>query len=284
MEISPPCEMCRQRQRPCTFAKGPGIRTRPSNQQHRKEVSSQEIQHQQLNESQELNDQFLYQDAQGLSNQNFGLNIDPNLDDMSGIFDYDIQFGHLNNSNDTQEKPFSINGFTFVRRETTQQISPRDEAPGDFHSVTSQATTSSPSLASQPSPIIQSFNPQASLEKLSGASSPFIDFTGELDLYLLRHQQYDENNQSPSQYTNIIYRRMSSLSSSTETEAMHRDQNESDFLPPQVFTIMEDTYTNKAEPRLDSTTTEQLRSSRFYISTTIDDAYTLWTTRLLSSN
>jgi hypothetical protein len=116
----------------------------------------------------------------------------------------------------------------------------------------------SPSLFSQPSPTIQSFNSQASLKKLSGASSRFIGFTGELDLYLLRHCQYDENNQSSSQYTNIVYRRMSGLPPAKETETMQSDQNEIDFLPPQVFTIMEDKYTDKAEPRLDSTTMEQL--------------------------
>ena len=255
MEISPPCEMCRQRQHPCTFARGPGIRTRPNNQPRQKDGSSQEVQHQQLNESSGLNEHLLYQDAQGLSNQNFGLNIDPNLDDMFGIFDYDIQFDHVNSPNHTQEKLPSMSGFG---RETTQQMSPRGGMSGSFHSSTSHATNSSPSLISQPSPTIQSFNPQASLEKLSGASSRFIGFTGELDLYLLRHRQYDENNQSSSQYTNIVYRRMSGLPSSKETETMHSDQNESDFLPPQIFTIMEDKYTDKAEPRLDSTTMEQL--------------------------
>jgi hypothetical protein len=143
MEISPPCEMCRQRQRPCTFARGPGIRTRPNNQQRQKEGSSQEVQYQQLNESSGLNEQLLYQDAQGLSNQNFGLNVDPNLDDMFGIFDYDIQFDHLNSPNHIQEKLPSMSGFG---REVTQQMSPRGGISGSFHSSTSHATNSFPLL------------------------------------------------------------------------------------------------------------------------------------------
>ncbi|OAA55851.1 Transcription factor [Niveomyces insectorum RCEF 264] len=108
-----------------------------------------------------------------------------------------------------------------------------------------------------------------SLEAVPGISYRMIGDTGDLDLYLLRHRQYDYHDESPVTYRGIKFRRMSQnpaphTSDSGTAYSPNRTgpdgaANDVANVPPIVFAVADKELLDRAEPRLLQSDIEQAR-------------------------
>lgn len=85
------------------------------------------------------------------------------------------------------------------------------------------------------------------LEASHNVSYRIVGPTGDLDLYVLRHRNYDENDESSVRYRGLRYRRMSTSSVGSA--------------PPPVFTISSNMNTAQTQPRLHRDDIEQAEKS-----------------------
>ena len=266
MEHGPPCTMCRERLSTCTFTNGPGRRTRPnksrlpegSAQSRRDLIQSTGVDLNLINSAHQAEfdatrrssvsaRQPEYRNPQDIQHEDFNDRLDLNMDNLLDMFSYDVQ----------ESSNFAFLGSpdlgSDLARPDLPGSSPPVQASPNSSAQESNSSRSDSSLGNHlHSPIPESSlvlprtSVPVSIENISGASSRFIGFTGELDLYLLRHRRYDVDNQSQSQHTNIVYRRMNQ-----QPCLRGRGPTEGDTLPPQVFSIMDDTHTRNSEPRAD---------------------------------
>lgn len=266
MEHGPPCTMCRERLSNCTFTNGPGRRTRPNkgrlpeggaqsrvdpSQSTRFDLNLIDSAHQDEFDAARRRSVSIrqpeYRNPQDIHHEDFDDRLDLNMDNLLDMFNYDIQesshFAYLASPNP---------GLDLARRDVPGSSPPAQASPNSSAQESNSSRSDSslanylPSSIPGPSSVLPRNGVPVSIENNLGASSRFIGFTGELDLYLLRHRRYDVDNQSSSQHTNVVYRRMNQQACLRE-----RSPTESNSIPPQVFSIMDDTHTRNAEPRAD---------------------------------
>lgn len=271
MEDSPPCKLCKEKQRPCTFVAGPVRRKRPvriAKDRGIEDAQNQFELHGGNASNSLISDTLNLGSSLAASREQFQYVNSQRTDNTSGALDFNIS-----NLFDT---PFAELDF-FYR-------APQPNSVSSHHSLLSAASNptqdavnglSPGSLGSQVSNATQGTEPRGlrrershldtvssslplssdagTLEPPKGSYARIVGNTGDLDVYILRHRLFDQNDESKPRYPGFVYRRMPTHNS--------QSGNEAELLspPPAIFTITDESYTATAEPRLEPATLENAR-------------------------
>lgn len=250
MEGGSPCELCRERQRPCTFLQEPSKRSRPVAQHISPELRDKHHKRQQVHgtsppvssggsRAQSIPD--LVSDSIPVMSPS---NLAPTDHIASGTSDPVRTLDLGVSSRTVAHRPMNYLDESLGFLLSQQHEACRDIT--DLESIRWEGSRAPVDHVNQ-NPInedterhqsdIECINHQRhSCHPLDTAPGTyrFIGPTGDLDLYILSHRRYDSKEESSVRYSGLKYRRMNAPSLlSAQPDNLHED-------PPAVFTLLKD--------------------------------------------
>ncbi|PLB44213.1 hypothetical protein P170DRAFT_513438 [Aspergillus steynii IBT 23096] len=240
----PPCELCRVKGRPCTFVNGPGSRRRP------------------LPPSQP------YSDNEAVQPESEDCGIQ-NPTDTGSLLTFSFPEFGLPEGSHTQQQPSlfdtSMEDF-LIPFDCTQHIQlgvehrNQPEAPRETSEIITHCLPeqSMPHVRATDSPVSTSRQPSLdeaahrsntiTLDQQTGKSYRFVGPLGELDSHLIARRRFNQDLQSVSPYTSILYQ-----------QTRPTGAGDSVFQPPPVFIVGETSRLESSEPKLDCGSLIELR-------------------------
>ncbi|KAI9742412.1 MAG: hypothetical protein M1818_003945 [Claussenomyces sp. TS43310] len=232
IDVSPPCQLCTNHGRECTFVERPKKKRRP-NASRNGSISD-------------------------LQNGHSLRPIDPALT-------LDHQLHHqLHHQQQQQQQHHPLTDPSFVPQYDERLF---DRSLASEHYLNPQASFSQSPLQqhpilqqdaspdySNPSPILPMGPQERPLDSHSKRSARFVGETGESNPYLLRHYHYNDNDECT--VSKLTYRRIKRLSQAV-------DQQSGKGEPPVVFMLADDSFAQKGEPRIED---DVLAKSRHEVS------------------
>lgn len=285
MEHGPPCRLCQERQRTCTFVQAPGIRKRPvadpargpMEDGSRNTVSNRIPVHEFNGEQLQPETWLTASELPSPGSQDIELGVPQNDNNVGDDSSMPQGFPNL----DSALEALMGRGLSYLDDGIPDPfLSPPQQDAGAFTTPSfARADIPRTDILDHTLTDLGHVRPISRVNELSAASSPVssrhlersldalpdiyyraIGLTGDLDLYVLNHRQYDENDESSVRYKGLRYRRMSSrgAEASLGTPVSNVSQ-ENSLIPPTVFTLIDNDFATRSEPRLRSQDIERAK-------------------------